>query len=88
LEEKTNVAVLIFDEMEVLDFAGPYEIFSVVAGDDDASNPFNVYTVAERLSPVVARNNLSIIPHYTIENCPKPEVIVIPGGKRVPPQIE
>ena len=61
MQEKTNLAILIFDDMEILDFAGPYEIFSVVGGDDDFTNPFNVYTVAEKKRPVIARNNLTII---------------------------
>ena len=66
--------------MEVLDFAAPFEIFSVVGGDDDSLNPFNVYTVAEEIIPVVARNNLSITPHFTISNCPRPDILVVPGG--------
>ena len=74
-----NVAILIFDEVEVLDFAGPFEVFSV-AGRRDGSDPFNVYTVAERGGPVVARNRLSINPHYTFEEYPSPDVLVVPGG--------
>jgi len=80
MQNKTNLAILMFDDMEVLDFAGPFEIFSVVGGDDNASNPLNVYTVAEDEKPVIARNNLSIIPHFTFSNCPKPDILVVPGG--------
>ncbi|MEL7144694.1 MAG: DJ-1/PfpI family protein, partial [Cyanobacteria bacterium J06573_11] len=63
--ESRNVAVLIFDDVEVLDFAGPFEVFSIT-GKRDGSDPFNVFTVAEK-TPVLARNQLSINPHYTIE---------------------
>ena len=51
-----NVAVLIFDEVEVLDFAGPFEVFSVTRMPDDEI-PFNVYTVAQgRHHPQLSRN--------------------------------
>ncbi len=74
-----NVAILIFDEVEVLDFCGPFEVFSVT-GRRDNSNPFDVYTVAEKPGPVTARNQLSINPRYTISDCPKPDILVVPGG--------
>ncbi|MEL6158726.1 MAG: DJ-1/PfpI family protein [Cyanobacteria bacterium J06627_32] len=73
-----NVAILIFNDVEVLDFCGPFEVFSVT-GQQGKTAPFNVYTVAE-YSPVSARNNLSINPNYTLENCPQPDILVIPGG--------
>lgn len=75
-----NVAILLFDEVEVLDFAGPFEIFSVTGRRDEGAPPFNVYTVAEKSGTISARNNLIITPHYTIDNCPPPEIILIPGG--------
>lgn len=75
---KKNVAILIFDDVEVLDFAGPFEVFSVT-GKRDGSDPFNVYTVAET-TPVIARNALSINPHYSLENCPPPDILLVPGG--------
>ncbi len=75
---KCNVAVLIFDDVEVLNFCGPSEVFSVTGRRDD-SNPFNVYTVAER-TPVRARNALSVNPHYTFDTCPQPDILVVPGG--------
>eukprot|EP01134_Creolimax_fragrantissima_P002660 CFRG2660T1 len=75
-----NVAILIFNQVEVLDFAGPFEVFSITGklGSNNDS-PFNVYTVAET-SPVDARNGLSINPHYTIHNCPTPDILIVPGG--------
>ncbi len=53
-----NVAILLFDGVEVLDFAGPFEALSV-AGRRDDLDPFNVYTVAETGRPISARNELS-----------------------------
>lgn len=76
--KQRNVAILVFDDVEVLDFCGPFEVFSVT-GKRDGSDPFEVYTVAER-TPVIARNALSINPHYTLENCPQPDILVVPGG--------
>ncbi len=73
-----HVAILLFNEVEVLDFAGPFEVFGV-AGLRAGPRPFQVFTVAER-GPVYARNGLSINPTYLLNDHPKPDVLVIPGG--------
>ena len=75
-----NVAILLFDNVEVLDFAGPFEVFAVTGQRDGGEALFNVYTVAEKPGTISARNNLIVTPHYTIENCPPPDLFVIPGG--------
>lgn len=72
-----TVAIYIFDDVEVMDMAGPFEVFSVAGGNTPL---YKVYTVAESMRPILARNQLVIIPHYTFENMPQPEVFVIPGG--------
>jgi transcriptional regulator GlxA family with amidase domain len=76
---KKNVVILIFDDVEVLDFAGPFEVFAVA---DELQNHslFNTVTVALRPGTVRARNGLKVVPDYTLENCPPPHVIVVPGG--------
>ena len=74
-----NIAVVLFDEVEVLDFAGPFEVFSV-AGSLDPDNPFSVYTVAEEERVIRARGVLQVVPHYTLANCPPPDIVVVPGG--------
>lgn len=79
MSQSKNVAILIFNDVEVLDFAGPFEVFSVT-GRRDGLNPFNVYTVAETAEPVLARNYFSVNPRYTLENCPKPDILLVPGG--------
>jgi transcriptional regulator GlxA family with amidase domain len=76
--KQRNVAVLLFDDVEVLDFAGPFEVFSVT-GKRDSSDPFNVYTVAEK-TIIQARNSLTITPTYTLQTCPQPDILVVPGG--------
>jgi transcriptional regulator GlxA family with amidase domain len=77
--DQQRVAILIFNGVEVLDFAGPFEVFSV-AGQRSGTDPFQVYTVAETLAPVMARNQLSVNPHYSFETSPQPDIVVIPGG--------
>lgn len=74
-----NVAVVLFDKIEVLDFAGPFEVFSVCGASGGAPGYFNVYTVAER-PLVTARNGLSINASYLFSDCPVPDILVVPGG--------
>lgn len=80
MSQPRNVAILIFDDVELLDFTGPLEVFSVT-GRQGNSNPFNVYTVAEKSAPITTRNGLSVNPQYTIHNCPQPDILLVPGGQ-------
>jgi len=73
-----TVAILLFNEIEVLDFAGPFEVFGV-AGRHDDPKPFRVFTVAEQ-GPVYARNGLSLNPTYLLNDHPKADIIIVPGG--------
>lgn len=79
MTDPRNVAILIFDDVEVLDFCGPFEVFGV-AGRPDEQQPFQVYTVAEKPGPVIARNALSVNPTCTIADCPRPDILLVPGG--------
>ena len=79
MNRSRNLAILIFDDVEVLDFCGPFEVFSV-AGRGDDFNPFSVYTVAEKSEPIIARNHLSVNPRCTILDCPQPDILLVPGG--------
>jgi putative intracellular protease/amidase/Flp pilus assembly protein TadD len=74
-----NVAIVVYDHMEILDFAGPAEVFEVAGG----SRAYNVYTVAETDRPIVSQGFVKITPQYTIANCPPPDLVVIPGGNTV-----
>src|SRR6185369_5814636 len=82
--KKRNTAILIFDDVEVLDFAGPFEVFSVTNELSDYSL-LNVYTVAREKAPVTARNGLSINPDYSISLVPQPDILIIPGGSGTRP---
>jgi transcriptional regulator GlxA family with amidase domain len=75
-----TLAILIFNEVEVLDFCGPFEVFSVAARFAEPP-AFEVHTVAERSGPVLTRGGLSVNPHRLLAECPRPDVLLVPGGK-------
>lgn len=78
-QEVKNVAIFIHEGVELFDFAGPGEVF-VAAGRQSPVLDFNVYTVAPTGEEVTSQTFLRVIPNYSIENCPPPDVIVLPGG--------
>ncbi|RKG31784.1 DJ-1/PfpI family protein [Acinetobacter tianfuensis] len=73
-----NLGILLFDEVEVLDFAGPFEVFSICSGSEQ-QKLFNVFTVSEQ-PEVTARNGLQVKSHYTLDTAPHIDILVIPGG--------
>ena len=75
-KDKWNVAIIVHDNVELLDFAGPGEVFAAAAG----RRAFRVYTVAETDRPIRSQRFLTIAPQFTLTNCPKPDIVVIPGG--------
>ena len=85
--KKLNAAILIFDDVEVLDFAGPFEVFSVTNELNDYSL-LNVYTVAREKSPVRARNGLSVNPDFSIHEAPQPDILIVPGGQGTRPALQ
>lgn len=76
---RRTVAILLFDEVEVLDFAGPFEVFAVT---DELSDQryFRVVTVAQEKRAIRARNGLSVNPDHSFADCPRPDILVVPGG--------
>lgn len=76
---RQRVAILLFDDVEVMDFAGPFEVFAVTGQRDGIGN-FDVYTIAANSVPVRARNNLSINADYTFDAYPSPDILIVPGG--------
>lgn len=80
-EDRTplRVAILLFDDVEVLDFAGPFEVFAV-ARSDHGEPAFEVVTVALRSGPVVARHDLTILPTCTPDMLERVNILVVPGG--------
>ena len=76
---KRNVGILIFDDAEVLDFCGPFEVFAVTSEINDHSF-FNVFTVSKHAGPVRAVNGLSVNPDFTIASAPRIDILIISGG--------
>ncbi|MEI5672461.1 MULTISPECIES: DJ-1/PfpI family protein [Nocardioides] len=74
-----TVAILAFDDMEVLDYAGPYEVFNV-AGELGAGHPFEVFSVGLSTAPAVGRGGFAVLPTYSLEDAPPCDVLVVPGG--------
>lgn len=79
----TNVAIYLFDEVEVLDFAGPFEVFSTASRlrvREEKPPVFRVFTVADRVRPVRARGGLMVTPDYGLAEHPKVDLLIVPGG--------
>jgi putative intracellular protease/amidase len=71
-EQRPSVAILLFDNAQVIDYAGPWEVFGEAG--------FKVFTVAEKSAPINAVFGQKIVPDYTFANSPTADVLLIPGG--------
>ena len=74
-----SVQILAFDGMEVLDYAGPYEVFNV-AGEVTDPSAFAVASVGVTPHPV-GRGRFAIVPDFTLDDAPRADILVIPGGR-------
>ncbi len=79
MEKTRQVGILVFDDVEVLDFCGPFEVFSVT-GRGEGRELFQVSTVGKTLGPVLARGGLSINPHFSLVDAPVFDILLVPGG--------
>jgi transcriptional regulator GlxA family with amidase domain len=66
--------------VEVLDFCGPFEVFTVANRFTDPP-AVNVFTVAEKPRPVLTRGGLSVNQHHRLADCPRPDLLLVPGGQ-------
>lgn len=82
--DRKRVGILIFNEVEVLDFCGPYEVFSATRLNEERRreepSPFEVLLVAERAEPVAATGGMRVLPDCTLAACPPLDILVVPGG--------
>ena len=83
-----NVGIYVYNEVEVLDFTGPYEVFTTAARVYKRQKPksgklFEVFLIAENEGLVIARADFKMQPHYTIQNHPKVDVLIVPGGVHI-----
>lgn len=79
--KRRNVGVLLFPQVELLDFAGPFEVFSAArTSSETRERLMDVFTVAETTSPLRCNNPVTVVPDYALEECPHMDVVVVPGG--------
>jgi transcriptional regulator GlxA family with amidase domain len=71
-----TTGILLFDGVEELDFAGPYEVFGMARTEGD-----RVVTIAERAAPVRGAKGLRVLPDHTFADAPPLDVLVVPGGQ-------
>ena len=76
---KRSIVLLIFDDVEVMDFAGPFEVFSVTNELNEYSL-FDIKVTAIDKMPITARNGLSINPEFSITEITQADILIIPGG--------
>jgi transcriptional regulator GlxA family with amidase domain len=79
-----TVGILVFDQVEVLDVAGPFEVFTVTRLNkelrQEESSPFRVLLVSENMDQVSAVGGLRFSPDVTQDNCPELDLLIVPGG--------
>lgn len=73
-----NIGIYIYNDAEVLDFSGPFEVFSTAKRLAD--NDWQVFFVAEQNKPVLARAGFSVNPHYSFDNHPAIDLLIVVGG--------
>ena len=82
--EQKRAGILIFPDVEVLDFCGPFEVFSVTRLNEERRreepSPFQVVLIAETNATVVATGGLRVQPDYRLDDAPPLDVLVVPGG--------
>lgn len=78
------VGIFIFDNIEVLDFSGSFEVLSVTRLDEDRRletlSPFDVKLISITKEVVFSKGKMKIIPDFDFETCPKLDILIIPGG--------
>lgn len=80
MRKKIRVGILLFNEVEVLDFAGPFEVFSIASYPNSNEKVFQVSTVGQTGDMIFARNGLRVQPHFSFSDAPKFDVLIVPGG--------
>jgi transcriptional regulator GlxA family with amidase domain len=78
-ERTLNVGIFVFDDVEVLDFAGPFQVFTTAQRVARPDKPFETFTVGVD-NAVQARGGLPIVPSYTLGREPHIDVLIVPGG--------
>jgi len=77
-----KVAIVVYDQVEILDLAGPAEVLQVAGGlaGRDGVRALDLYLVGRTTEPVIAQRFIRLVPEYSIADAPAPDLVVIPGG--------
>lgn len=90
--ERKRVGILLFNDVEVLDFCGPYEVFTATRLSEEhrreEPSPFQVFLIAQTKSVVRASGGLRVMPDYTFQDCPILDILLVPGGWGTRTEIE
>lgn len=75
-----NVGIYIYDQAEVLDFSGPFEVFSTASRVCENDNPFDVFLISESGNTISARAGYRVMPNYGFNDHPMIDVLIVAGG--------
>jgi len=75
-----NIGIYIYDDAEVLDFSGPFEVFSVASRFLKEDEKFNVFLISENKTTIIARGGYEVNSKYTFANHPTLDVLIVVGG--------
>lgn len=82
--ERKRIGIIVFDDIEVLDFCGPFEVFSATRLNEERRredpSPFEVLLVALFNRSVITTGGMKVSPDFTFDNCPPLDILVVPGG--------
>ena len=82
--ERKSVGIVLFPEVEVLDFCGPFEVFSATRLQEERRredpSPFAVRLVAESNAVIETVGGMKVLPDCTFQSCPRLDILVVPGG--------
>jgi hypothetical protein len=77
--ERKRVGIVLFEDIEVLDFCGPFEVYSATRVNEERrreeASPFEVLLVAEKAGASHNNGRHEVLPHYTFENCPRLDML-------------
>jgi transcriptional regulator GlxA family with amidase domain len=73
-----TTGILLFDDAEELDFAGPWEVFTSAARKEDGDR---VVTIAQTARPVRCAKGLRVIPDHGFADAPELDIVLVPGGQ-------
>lgn len=83
-KKQKRVGIVLFDDVEVLDFCGPFEVFSAVrmseANRRKELSPFELALVAQQGQTIKTTGGMEVIPNYSFRDCPALDILLVPGG--------